>query len=59
MQKEDPLQGDLPPLQRQLEGSWWEAEGTKLLVPSQPSRRGKAGKRENFLLQGAFLPLTR
>lgn len=48
-----------PFLQRQPETSWWGAEGIKLLVPLHPSRRGRAGERENFPLQGAFRLLTR
>lgn len=58
-QTEDPLQGDLHCFQGK--GCLHEAEGTELLVPFLLSRRGAAGgkKKENFSLQGAFLPLTR
>lgn len=47
MQRKDPLQGDLPTFRaagKQLAGS---------------RRHRAAGKRENFPLQGAILPLTR
>lgn len=44
-------------LQRQTESIWREAEDTELLVPSHPSRRGRAGKKRKLPLAGCF-PLS-